>query len=120
MNTASHSSLALCKGLGRGTAFCEHHLAALAPTGPRVPNAGASGSLEQRKGTTTIQVSGIRWTSRLEGIGHKSEITEVKQVAAADWEGALAVIADELTGLLREAMDWFATSFGEAKPHCTI
>ena len=51
----------------------------------------------------------------LEGIDHKSGITEIKQ-AAADWNGALATMAGELTSLLKEAMDWF-NEFGKANSH---
>ena len=51
----------------------------------------------------------------LEGIDHKNEIMEIKQ-GAADWNGALRTMADELTSLLKEAMDWFS-DFGRADSH---
>ena len=114
MNTASHSALALCKGLGAGQHFASATLLHwLRPVS--VFQMRELGSLGTKEGYDSDPSQWYTLDLGLEGIDHKSEINEVKQ-AAVDWEGALAVMADELTGLLREAMDWF-NEFGKANHH---
>jgi len=41
----------------------------------------------------------------LVGIEHSYDIDRFRE-SALDWEGALAVMADDITTRLREAMDW--------------
>ena len=114
MNAASHSSLALCKGLGAEQHFASttllHWLRPVPVFQMREP-----GFLGTEEGYDSNPSQWYTLDLGLEGIGHKSEITEIKQ-SAADWEGALAAMADDLTCLLREAMDWF-NEFGKVNPH---
>ena len=112
MKTTSRSSLPLCNGLSADEYFARNTLLHwLRPVA--VFQMQELGFLETKE---EYDSDPSRWYTLdlgLEGIDHKSEITEIKQ-AAADWRGALATMADELTSLLKEAMDWF-NEFGKAK-----
>ena len=106
MNAASHSSLALCKGLGAEQHFASitllHWLRPVPVFQMREP--GFPGTNEEYDRDPS------HWYTldlALEGIDRKPAIAAVKR-AAADWNGALATMADELTNLLKEAMDWFS------------
>ncbi len=103
-NSTTRSSLSPCNGLSAKEHFARNTLLRWLRPVPvfQVREPGSLGT------TAEYESDPSQWYAldlALEGIDHRSEITEIKQ-SAADWNGTLAVMAEELTGLLNEAMDW--------------
>ena len=111
MNANGHSSLSLYKGLSAEENFAQ--IAVLHGLRP-VPVF----QMRERDSADTdaqYRADPARWYTMdlgLEGIRRKSEIAEIRK-AAVDWVGALANMAEALTGLLKEAMNWLG-EFGLA------
>lgn len=102
--STTRSALSLCNGLSAEEHFARNTLLRWLRPVPvfQFRESGTSGTAEEYDSNPS------QWYAldlRLEGIDHRSEITEIQQ-SAADWNGTLAVMAEELTGLLNEAMDW--------------
>ena len=114
MKATNRSSLPLCKGLSAEEHFARNTLLHWLRPVP-VFQMQEPGFLGTKKDYENDPSQWYTLDLAFEGIDHKSEIAEIKQ-AAADWNGALGAIADELTSLLKEAMDWF-NEFGKANPH---
>ena len=114
MNANNRSSLSLCKGLGVDEFFARNTLLHCLRPVPvfQVREPGFIGTNNKYRDDPS---QWYKMDLALEGINHKGDIAEIKQ-AASDWKGALAAMADELTGLLKEAMDWFK-EFRQADAH---
>ena len=94
MNTTSHSSLALCKDLGAGKHFARTTLLHWLRPVPvfQIRKPGLLGTKDQY---TNDPSQWYKMDIKLEGIDHRSDITEIRR-AAADWTGLLATMAHTL------------------------
>ena len=114
MHGNGRSSLSLYKGLGAEEHFAQiavlHCLRPVPVFQMREPGFAETDG-QHREDPARWYTTGLG----LEGIPHKSEIAEIKE-AAVDWVGALANIAEALTGLLGEAVDWLG-EFGAANEY---